>query len=267
VAPFVDTGENGLFSLGEFETITDEGQMEFITPEEIAQAAVWEISGRNTGFDIVAALDNSTMGPTYRAGYMREQALETLRGLVSETGIDSVAFEILGPPRLSKILYEAYLLRKLFGTFESVSRSSPEELSKAIEKLLVEDKELRSRIISIGIPILMSDGKRVLRGSKVVVPADIPGKPDAVFEVSPKTLDLWTHDGWLDLRPSNMKMWQERVSKISAEISTHNSSDTSSHHSKLTSYWMKDASGIRIEEAKLASWIFIHEDEGERMKA
>ncbi len=267
VAPFVDTGENGLFSLGEFETITDEGQMEFITPEEIAQAAVWEISGRNTGFDIVAALDNSTMGPTYRAGYMRDQALETLRNLVKETGIESIAFEILGPPRLSKILYEAYLMRKLYGSFDSVTKAKPEDLSKSLEKLIVEDRELRSRIISIGIPILMSDGKRVLRGSKVVVPADIPGKPSATFDVTSTNLDHWTHDGWLDLRPSNMKRWQERMAKITAEISRHNPSDTSSHSAKSTTYWTLGSNGISIEEAKLASWIFIHEDEGERMKA
>ena len=32
---FIDTGENGIFSRGEFEAITTEGQMEFVTPEEI----------------------------------------------------------------------------------------------------------------------------------------------------------------------------------------------------------------------------------------
>ncbi|MFB0517163.1 MAG: short-chain dehydrogenase, partial [Candidatus Neomarinimicrobiota bacterium] len=72
---YVDTGENGTFSLGEFECITTIGQMEFVTPEEVATNIILEIKGDNTGSDIINALDNAIMGPTYRAGTMREQAL------------------------------------------------------------------------------------------------------------------------------------------------------------------------------------------------
>ena len=32
-------------------------------------------------------------------------------------------------------------------------------------------------------------------------------------------------------------------------------------------YWAGSGGGTAIEESKLASWIFINEDEGERMKA
>ena len=267
VAPFVDTGENGVFSLGEFETITDEGQMEFITPEEIARSAVWEIGGRNSGFDIVSALDHSVMGPTYRAGYMREQALGELKKLVSESGIESVAFEILGPPRLSKLLYEANILKRLFGTIEKAMNARAEELSSAAEKALFDDAELRSRIISIGIPILTRDGKKLIRGKKIAVPSDVPGKPDSSFEITPKLLEKWAHDGWLDLRPANMKLWQERFGRISSDIAKFDPSDTSSKMAKGNYYWAGSGGGTAIEESKLASWIFINEDEGERMKA
>ncbi|MFH0800073.1 MAG: short-chain dehydrogenase [Pseudomonadota bacterium] len=267
VAPFIDTGENGLFSLGEFETLTDEGQMEFITPEEIAEAAVRELSGRNTGFDIVAALDSSTMGPTFRAGYMRKQALESLREEVSRSGIDSVAFEILGPPRLSKILYEGYLLRRLFKTFEAVEKTRVDDISRVAEELISGDAELLSRIVSIGIPILAADGKLLIRGKNIAIPAGIPGHPDATFEISSRSVEGWAHDGWVDLRPGNWKRWQERMKAISEEVSRQNPFDTSSHSAKSSHYWMKSTAGIAIEEAKLASWIFIHEDEGERMKA
>ncbi len=34
---FIDTGENGIFSRGEFEAIATPGQMEYVTPEEIAE--------------------------------------------------------------------------------------------------------------------------------------------------------------------------------------------------------------------------------------
>ncbi|HEY6906822.1 MAG TPA: short-chain dehydrogenase, partial [Ignavibacteriaceae bacterium] len=37
---FIDTGENGIFSRGEFETITAQKQMEFVTPEEIADVTI-----------------------------------------------------------------------------------------------------------------------------------------------------------------------------------------------------------------------------------
>ena len=65
----VDTGENGFFARGEFETITSLHQMEAVTPEEIAQAAVLEIKGSNTGVDVIAAIDGAVMPPSYRAGY------------------------------------------------------------------------------------------------------------------------------------------------------------------------------------------------------
>src|SRR5207247_3156811 len=43
---YIDVGENGLFSSDEFETVTALGQMEFITPEEVAEYAVRELEGR-----------------------------------------------------------------------------------------------------------------------------------------------------------------------------------------------------------------------------
>ncbi|NIP83199.1 MAG: short-chain dehydrogenase, partial [Gemmatimonadetes bacterium] len=50
---YLDAGENGLFSLGEFETLTALGLMEYITPEEIADDVVREIRGYPTGHDVV----------------------------------------------------------------------------------------------------------------------------------------------------------------------------------------------------------------------
>src|SRR5207245_395253 len=102
---FIDTGENGLFSRGEFEAIATPGQMEFVTPEEIAESVIYEIKGGNTGHDIINALDNATLAPTYRAGYLFQSAKKQIEELEKKHGVDSVAFEMLGPPRLSKLLY------------------------------------------------------------------------------------------------------------------------------------------------------------------
>src|SRR5689334_7710351 len=78
---YIDVGENGLFAPDEFETVTALGQMEFITPEEVADYVIQELEGRPTGKDIVAALDGATAGPTYRAGILRRHALDRLQEL------------------------------------------------------------------------------------------------------------------------------------------------------------------------------------------
>ena len=120
---YIDTGENGLFAAGEFAAITTLGQMEFVTPEEIAANVVAEILGQNSGSDVIAALDGAVMGPTYRAGFLRQSALARLRQLEAEHGVNSVAFEILGPPRLSKLLFEAHLLHRSCGTIARGARA------------------------------------------------------------------------------------------------------------------------------------------------
>ncbi|MCK6601320.1 MAG: short-chain dehydrogenase [Bacteroidetes bacterium] len=261
-APYIDTGENGMFSLGEFEALTDEGQMEFITPEEIAQTIIWEIKGRNTGSDIVNALDNATMGPTYRAGYLRKRALDTLRKLEKEHGVDSVAFEILGPPKLSKLLYEFYLLEKNFGSFQAIAKTSPAELSEKVTRWLTGNGEVRSRILSIGIPVLMPNGKELLRGSVVKIPSGTHP-----FTFSAESAELWARDGWVDLRVSNMARWKTRVNLILDEISGLNREDTSSRITRNRDYWFHDQDQTKIHLGKVAAWIFIHEEKGERMKA
>lgn len=266
IAPYIDTGENGLFSLGEFASLTEEGQMEFITPEEIAQCSIWEIKGLNTGHDIVAALDNSTMGPTYRAGYMRNGAIEEIERIVKETGVESVAFEQLGPPRLSKLLYEAHLLKLCFGSFDKTMNARPEDIIKALEEKITLDNELRARIISIGIPILMSGGDKLLRGSHIAIPADVLGKPTVKLEITPDRIDKWAHDGWVDLRKANIVKWQKRFASIKESVENIPADDNSSFEAKGRSYW-QDASGdYPIAISKLVSWIFINEEEGIRMK-
>src|SRR5881296_1924846 len=166
---FIDVGENGLFARDEFETVTALGQMEFITPEEVADYVMLELQGRPTGKDIVAALDASTAGPTYRAGVLRRNAIGRLRALEDSRNARGVAYEMLGPPRLTKLLYEAYLCRQLCPTVRVLAGSKPRALADAAWRLLEADAALRQQIISVGLPIVAPDGKTVYRGSIVVV--------------------------------------------------------------------------------------------------
>ena len=188
---YIDTGENGLFSVGEFTALSTLGQMEFVTPEEIARVVVAEIKGGSTGFDVIAALDSAAMGPTYRAAFLRSAALTRLHQLEAQHGVESIAFEMLGPPRLSKLLFEAALIKRACGSIGAALDQTPESLAQALLSQVSASPDLRTQAISIGIPILLPDGRRMLRGP--VMKAHTP------------------EEGWIDLRPENMARWQARL--------------------------------------------------------
>jgi len=200
------------------------------------------------------------MGPTYRAGLMRHWALEKLRDLEKQHGVRSVAFENLGPPRLSKLLFEADLLRRSFGTMERVRAASPAGLSRHAAEEVARDPAYRSEVLSIGIPILLPDG-RLLRGPECKIP------PVAVsteaLEVTPERVEAWAHAGWVDLREANMARWKERFERIEAEVSAIPPADSSSRFLRDRQFW--SAEGL-IQPGKVVGWIFATEEKGARMK-
>jgi hypothetical protein len=258
---FIDTGENGVFSRGEFAAIATPGQMEFVTPEEIAEAVMFEIKGGNTGHDIINALDNATLAPTYRAGFMFDAAMKELKSLEEKHQTESVAFEILGPPRLSKLLYEAYLLARTFGDMASVARSPAKIMAQKLEALIRENEQLRTQIISIGIPILLSDGKTLLRGPEIKIP---PYRGENELRITDTALEAWAHDGWLDLRTENMKRWKRRFETIMEQVAQVPKHETSSRRLRNRAYWSHFK---EIDPGKLVGWIFSEEEKGSRMKA
>ena len=257
---FIDTGENGIFSFEEFTAITSRGQMEFVTPEEIASNVIFEILGGNTGHDIINALDNATMGPTYRAGSLRSSALQKMSRLQTEHNCDSVAFELLGPPKLSKLLYEAYLLKRCRFSMEDVINKSAEYLAASAEELIKTDPKLRTDILSIGIPILLRDGKHLLRGPVMKIPAY---RGTNTLELNDVNIERWASEGWLDLRAANFKIWQLRLKKIREEIDLIADDDTSSQYDRDREYWMESQT---IEPGKIVGWLFLAEEQGLRMK-
>jgi len=258
---YIDTGENGFFSRGEFEAISTPGQMEFVTPEEIAESTVFEIRAGNTGHDIINALDNATLSPTYRAGFMFNAALTAMKKLEQQHGVDSVAFEMLGPPRLSKLLYEAYLLKICFGDARTVARTESNILSKRLLDLVQADDQLRAQIISIGIPILLPDGRSLVRGTTIKIP---PFRGDQEIPINPKRIDQWAHDGWVDLREKNMKVWRARFSQIIKDVEALPEHETSSRTMHNREYWKNLTD---IDPGKICGWLFTFEEKGRRMKA
>ena len=244
---YIDTGENGLFAVGEFKALTALGQMAFVTPEEIAQDVVREILGASSGHDIVGALDAAVLGPSFRAGYLRQAALNRLHQLEAEHGVDSVAFEMLGPPRLSKLLFEAHLLKRTCQTPARVIADKPAALAEKLLALIDGEPRLRQQILSIGIPILTPDGDHLLRGPVI------------------KSQDA--EHGWVDLTPNNMARWQARLRLLQETIEAGLAADSSSTLDR--SYpslrnWQQDES---FDVGELVGWLFSTEEGGHRAKS
>ncbi len=254
--PVVDTGENGLFTRGEFEAITARRQMEFITPEEIAREAVLEIRGSNTGKDVIAAIDGSVMNPTYRAGTLREQVLTELARLEDQTGTHSVALGQLGPPELSKLLWEAELFKLEYGLLAAVLTQTPDDLASRLHMHVQEHVDICRTITSTGVPILMPDGSQLIRGPHIRIP-EIPGETTA--PVTPENIDQWASKGWVDLRPANMRRWQERF-----DIMQRSQERVRGRGSAAISRDAYPYSDIRIGE--VVGWIFNNEQSGYRIK-
>ena len=254
---FIDVGENGLFARDEFATVTALGQMEFITPEEVADYVIQEIQGRPTGRDVIAALDGATAGPTYRAGILRSAALARLDQLEREQGLRSVGYEMLGPPRLTKMLYEAYLLSKLRPTVRALAGAEGAGLAAEAQALIERDAGLRAHILSVGLPILCRDGTRVYRGSLVVVP---PAGTD-LLAAAPR--------GWVDLRPEHIGVWVKRAQAMVAGAGSGGGGGGGGGGvggSGSDVDWMAIGPDEPVDPARFATWVFSHEDKGERIK-
>ena len=203
--PIVDTGENGVFTAGEFVAITAMGQMEYITPEEIAQVVVHEIRGANTGQDIISALDGSVLNPSYKAGLLAEcgHARPGRRRGRQWHSVDCPRTS--RTTRASKLLFEAHLIKSALGDFDAVLSDGvgPKAMANALSEVL-ESSGVQRTAPSIGIPVLLPDGKTVLRGPRINVP-EIKGRSSSVDISKRSDVDKWAKKGWIDLRPANMK--------------------------------------------------------------
>ncbi len=262
VTSVVDTGENGVFTRGEFAAITALGQMEYITPEEIARVVVLEIRGANTGQDIVSAIDGAVLNPSYKAGLVRSVAMQDLKQAEEQAPIPSVALGRLGPPELSKLLFEAHLLKEVYGGLRDVVQRADGTSRRAddVARALFEHlphSAVRHLAPSIGIPILLPDGATLLRGPRINIP-QLEGHATSV-RVTPDGVDTWARKGWIDLRPANAEVWLRRIhTMIDARIELR---DVGSAAATTQSYLPTE-----FEIGEVVAWIFNNEMGGYRIK-
>ena len=258
VVPVVDTGENGVFTRGEFAAITALGQMEYITPEEIAHTIVMELRGANTGQDVLSAMDASVLNPSYKAGLLRGAALRDLSHVEGESGIPSIALGRLGPPELSKLLFEAHLFKAAFSTLANAASDvhSITTMSESLVKVL--DSSGISRVApSIGIPIVLPDGNSILRGPRINVP-ELVGHSTQISNDS-AAREKWIRKGWIDLRPSNVERWRSRFQKMLQARAMLRDMGSASASIKT---FMSDT----FEIGEVVAWIFNNELGGYRVK-
>jgi hypothetical protein len=228
-----DTGENGFFSIGEFQAITYPRQMEYVTPEEVARTVILEIIGSSTGRDVISAIDGAITEPSYRAGVLRDYAREEMERLESilesdDDFLPSIAVGHLGPPRLSKLLIESYLLRAACGTrsLEELGAIDAAEMKQKVEDFLASHRRVASLITTIGIPMLRErDGHRILtRGPRLNIP--VPRPDGAPTPLDHDTLERLAFLGWVDLRLDNFETWRKRIARICEarpDIASHGS--------------------------------------------
>lgn len=224
-----DTGENGFFSIGEFQAITYPRQMEYVTPEEVARTVVLEIIGASTGRDVLAAIDGAITEPSYRAGVLREHAIRAMQRLEERRRgevLPSIAIGHLGPPKLSKLLAEAHLILGAAETdeVEAIRNIPPAELQRKVEQYLAAHPEIVSEIITIGVPMLRDHGGRLVltRGPRVSIPP--PPADGTVVPLDAASIERYAATGWVDLRLANFELWQRRLREIkSPEVERYGS--------------------------------------------
>jgi len=256
---YVDTGENGVFSLDEFKVITALGLMEFVTPEEIAQTAVLTILGVSTSKDVLGALDGAVMGPSYRGGFLRESVLKRAASL----GTCGPSYGLIGP-RVSKLILEATLLKLAFHTIEDAIKVPSDVVARTLKEHLAKDRGTRQSALSIGIPILLPDGERLLFVRRKVKDKAWEEEP---WIINQDNIERWASRQWIDLRVGNMSRWQDRFRKILREINKKNE-DTGSRFDLGNGFRSRDGTGkTMIDAGEVAAWVLIHEFGGGRAHA
>ena len=162
----------------------------------------------------------------------------------------------LGPPELSKLLWEAELLRLAYETLDEVLATDADEISETLQKLIDRDPKLLQTITSIGVPVLSANGKDLFRGPFIRIP-ERPGQDEVV--VGEEDVDTWAEKGWVDLRPKNMQHWQSRIQNMGRARQQLRMSGSAAitRNAYLTD---------EIHIGTIAGWVFNNEQGGYRIK-
>ncbi len=120
-------------------------------------------------------------------------------------------------------------------------------LSAALDRHL-RTSDIRHTITSIGIPILLPDGRTILRGPFFKLPAY--NKKRHTIPIDEAAIDRFAKKGWVDLRASHMAFWLDAARRMRKTVHRRGAK-WSSERLDLGSYLSED---LRIGE--VVAWIF-----------
>jgi hypothetical protein len=130
---------------------------------------------------------------------------------------------------------------------DAILVTAPAVMARNLEQRIRNDGALRQRILSIGIPILLSDGISLLRGPTI------------------KSSDK--HHGWIDLTQNNMSIWQGRIRAIRESAEADLAGNTSSSRDRpLGPAREWDPTRDILDIGEIVGWILDHEEGGRRLK-
>ena len=189
--PVVRAGENHVYSNMELNVLTAIGQMEGITKEEVAKAAIDCIYGKSNN-DIFAGMNGAMLKPTYLG---REMIYDINNKFSKNEYNYGIATGNLGVT-LSKKLYELYIIKQAFPTIAMLKKAT---VDAAVEKINSKlNKKIIEEIITLGIPVIDKDNNFYV-GDYTLVP-----NVRETHVVNEKNVNSWAKIGWVDLRKSNI---------------------------------------------------------------
>jgi hypothetical protein len=178
-------------------------------------------------------------------------------------GHEGVCYGFLGP-RVVKLIFEAHLLKQCYGTMADLLEHSPDQISVSLESWMRKSENRPTEAISLGVPVLLPDGERILFARRKV--AD-KGWEEDPWVITPENIDKWASQEWMDLRPKNMAKWRDRFKKIVQEDEKC-AEDTSSKVDRGCYFWARDEkNNILIDPGEVIAWVFIEEYAGGRTHA
>lgn len=204
--PVVRAGENHVYSLYELSALTSIGQMEAITKEEVANAAMEDICGK-TNKNLLSYMDAGMLGSTFAGKAMVEKIKTEIRQLMQKNNSTSIATGNLGVT-VAKRLYELYMIKQVCKTVEALRFVDIKKLYDLIIENLETNKDLLVEILSLGLPIV-TENDNIYIGEYSLY----PGK-DCDLTITGERLEKWIQVGWVDLRVENILFWKETIDYV-----------------------------------------------------
>src|SRR5207244_1343922 len=132
-------------------------------------------------------------------GVLRDHAIREMRRLENKfPELPSIAVGHLGPPKLSKLHAEAFLIKEAAGEdIRQIVAIEPREMQQRIEELLAAKPLVAASIVRIGVPILHERPHEtgikltITRGPRISIPPSMP-----LVKLTQEAIDRYAGQGW-----------------------------------------------------------------------